>query len=175
VLSQASNPVALPSARPTAEAQTLLAATTVGEVYLAITAAAESLTSSALDQIRSQLAKHLAVSEAIIKLNMLSGSVILQVTLSGERVDGARLAQQLETDVTAGRLSNVVVGYVPPNSHASCPEKVVANTVNLSAHFMQSNTLRHLSIVEANAFTECLLIGAAVGFPKSGNFADCCC
>jgi hypothetical protein len=147
---------------------------TVGEIYLAITAAAESVTSSGLDQIRSQLAQHLAVSEAIIKLNLFSGSVILQVTFSGERVDGARLAQQLETDVTAGRLSNVVVGYVPPNSHASCPEKVVANTVTLSAHFMQSNTLRHLSIVEASTFTESLLIGASVGFPESG-IANCIC
>ena len=147
---------------------------TVGEIYLAITAAAESVTSSGLDQIRSQLAEHLAVSEVIIKLNLFSGSVILQVTLSGERVDGARLAQQLETDVTAGRLSGVVVGYVPPNSHASWPEKVVANTVTLSAHFMQSNTLRHLSIVEASTFTECLLIGASVGIPKSGNSANGC-
>ena len=145
---------------------------TVGEIYLAITAAAESVTSSGLDQIRSQLAQHLAVSEAVIKLNLFSGSVILQVTFSGEQVDGARLAQQLETDVTAGRLSNVVVGYVPPNSQASWPEKVVANMVTLPAHFRQSNTLRHLSIVEANTFTECLLIGASVGVPESGNFAN---
>jgi len=145
---------------------------TVGEIYLAIGVSAEFLTPSGLDQIRSQLAQHLGVSKANIALNMLSGSVILQVTLSGERVDGARLAQQLETDVTGGRLSGVVVGYVPPSSHASWPEKVVANTVNLSAHFMQSNTLRHLSIVEANAFTECLLIGASLGYPKSGNFAN---
>jgi hypothetical protein len=92
---------------------------TVGEIYLAIGVSAESLTPSGLDQIRSQLAQHLGVSKANIALNMLSGSVVLQVTLSGERVDGARLAKQLETDVTAGRLSGVVVGYVPSNSHAS--------------------------------------------------------
>jgi hypothetical protein len=96
---------------------------TVGEIYLAFTAAAESVTSSDLDQIRSQLAQHLAVREAIIKLNFISGSVILQVTCTGERVDGARLAQQLETDVTAGRLSNVVVGYVPPNAKACSRER----------------------------------------------------
>jgi hypothetical protein len=66
-----------------------------------------------LDQIRSQLAQHLAVGKANIALNMLSGSVVLQVILSGERVDGARFAQQLETDVTSGRLSTVVVGYEP--------------------------------------------------------------
>jgi hypothetical protein len=71
-----------------------------------------------LDQIRSQLAQHLAVSEAIIKLNLFSGSVVLQVILWGERVDGAGLAQQLEMDVTSGRLSTVVVGYEPPNSCA---------------------------------------------------------
>jgi hypothetical protein len=96
---------------------------TVGEIYLVITAAAESLTSSGLDLIRSQLAQHLAVSEAIIKLNLFSGSVILHVTFSGERVDGARLAQQLETEVTAGRLSSVVVGYVPPNSKVCSREQ----------------------------------------------------
>ena len=44
--------------------------------------------------------------------------------------------------------------------------------VTLSAHFMQSKTLRHLSIVEANTFAERLLIGASVGVPKSGNFAN---
>ena len=96
---------------------------TVGEIYLAITAAAESVTSSDLDQIRSQLAQHLAVRETVIKLNLFSGSVILQVTFSGERVDGARLAQQLETDVTAGRLSSVVVGYVPPNAKVCSRER----------------------------------------------------
>ncbi len=96
---------------------------TVGEIYLAIAAAAEAVTSSGLDQIRSQLAQHLAVSEAVIKLNLFSGSVILQVTFSGERVDGARLAQQLETDVTAGRLSNVVVGCVPPNAKVCSRER----------------------------------------------------
>ncbi len=96
---------------------------TVGEIYLAIAAAAEAVTSSGLDQIRSQLAQHLAVSEAVIKLNLFSGSVIVQVTFSGERVDGARLAQQLETDVTAGRLSNVVVGYVPPNAKVCSRER----------------------------------------------------
>jgi hypothetical protein len=90
---------------------------TVGEMYLAITAAAEALTPSGLDQIRSQLAQHLGVSEANVALNMFSGSVILQVTVSGERVDGERLARQLETEVTAGRLSSVVVGYVLPNAH----------------------------------------------------------
>jgi hypothetical protein len=112
------------------------------------------------------------VSKANIVLNLLSGSVVLQVTLLGERVDGARLAQQLETDITAGRLSGVVVGYVPPTSHASSPEHLVANTVTLSAQFMQSNTLRHLGIVEANTFTERLLIGASVGVPKSGDFTN---
>jgi hypothetical protein len=104
--------------QPTETPVALPMVATVGEIYLAITAAAESVTSSGLDQIRSQLAQHLAVRETVIKLNVFSGSVILQVTLSGERADGARLAQQLETDVNAGRLSVVVVGYVPPNSRA---------------------------------------------------------
>jgi hypothetical protein len=63
------------------------------------------------------------MSKANIALNMLSGSVVLQVTLSGERVDGARLAQQLETDVMAGRLSSVVVGYVPPNAQVCSWER----------------------------------------------------
>ncbi len=103
---------------------------TVGEIYLAIGVSAESLTPSGLDQIRSQLAQHLGVSKANIVLNLLSGSVVLQVTLLGERVDGARLAQQLETDITAGRLSGVVVGYVPPTSHASSPEQLVAEYGN---------------------------------------------
>ena len=101
---------------PATEIPSLAMVASVGEIYLAIDISAESLTPSGLDQIRSQLAQHLGMSKANIALNMLSGSVVLQVTLSGERVDGARLAQQLETDVMAGRLSSVVVGYVPPNA-----------------------------------------------------------
>jgi hypothetical protein len=106
-----------PVASPTESPSALPIAATVGELYLAITAAAESLTPSGLDQIRSQLAQHLGVGEANIVLNVLSGSIILKVTISGERVDGAWLAQLLETDVTAGRLSSVVVGYAPRTSH----------------------------------------------------------
>ena len=118
-VAEATDVVASVSAPPIDIPTALPISATVGEVYLAITASAETLTPSGLDQIRSQLAQHLGASEANIALNMLPGSVILQVTLSGERVDGERLAKQLEQDVTAGRLSTVVVGYVPPTSHDS--------------------------------------------------------
>ena len=90
----------------------------VGVVYLAIAAPAEALSPSGLAEVRSQLSRHLAqldtrTGDANIALNVLAGSVVLRVTLSGDSIDGKKLAKLLEADVSSGRLSNLVVGYVP--------------------------------------------------------------
>jgi hypothetical protein len=90
----------------------------VGLVYLAIAAPAEALSPSGLAEVRSQLSRHLAqfdtrIGDANIALNVLAGSVVLRVALSGDGVDGKRLAKQLEVDVSSGRLSILIVGYVP--------------------------------------------------------------
>jgi hypothetical protein len=53
------------------------------------------------------------IGDANIALNVLAGSVVLRVALSGDGVDGKRLAKQLEVDVSSGRLSILIVGYVP--------------------------------------------------------------
>ncbi len=89
----------------------------VGVVYLAIAAPA-ALSPSGLAEVRSQLSRHLAqfdtrIGVAIIALNVLAGSVVLRVALSGDSIDGKKLANQLEADVLSGRLSIFVVGYVP--------------------------------------------------------------
>jgi hypothetical protein len=90
----------------------------VGVVYLAIAAPAEALSPSGLAEVRSQLARHLSqldtrIGDANIALNVLAGSVVLRVSLSGDSIDGKKLANELEADVSAGRLSSLVVGYVP--------------------------------------------------------------
>jgi hypothetical protein len=90
----------------------------VGVVDLAIAAPAEALSPSGLAEVRSQLSLHLAqfdarIGDANIALNVLAGSVVLRVTLSGDSIDGKRLAKQLEADVSSGRLSIFVIGYVP--------------------------------------------------------------
>ena len=90
----------------------------VGVLYLAIAAPPEALSPSGLAEVRSQLARHLSqldtrIGDANIAVNVLAGSVILRVTLSGDSIDGKKLAKLLEADVTSGRLSNFVVGYVP--------------------------------------------------------------
>jgi hypothetical protein len=90
----------------------------VGVAYLAIAAPAEALSPSSLAEVRSQLSRHLAqfdarIGDANIALNVLAGSVILAVALSGDGIDGKRLANQLEEDVSSGRLSILIVGYVP--------------------------------------------------------------
>jgi hypothetical protein len=74
----------------------------VGVVYLAIAAPAEALSPSGLAEVRSQLARHLSqfdtrIGDANIALNVLAGSVVLRVALSGDSIDGKRLAKQLET------------------------------------------------------------------------------
>ena len=89
----------------------------MGVLYLAIAAPAEALSPSGLAEVRSQLARHLShfdtrIGEANIALNVLAGSVVLRVALSGDSIDGKKLAKQLEADVASGRLSSVVVGYV---------------------------------------------------------------
>ena len=90
----------------------------VGVLYLAIAAPPEALSPSGLAEVRSQLARHLSqfdtrIGEANIALSVLAGSVVLRVALSGDSIDGKKLAKELEADVSAGRLSSVVVGYVP--------------------------------------------------------------
>ena len=90
----------------------------VGELYLAIAAPAEALSPSGLAEVRSQLARHLSqfdtrIGDANIALNVLAGSVVLRVALSGDSIDGKKLAKELEADVLAGRLSSLVIGYVP--------------------------------------------------------------
>ena len=93
----------------------------VGVLYLAIAAPAEALSPSGLAEVRSQLSRHLAqfdarigsIGDANIALTVLAGSVVLRVTLSGDSIDGKRLATQLEADVSSGRLSIFVIGYVP--------------------------------------------------------------
>ena len=90
----------------------------LGVLFLAISAPAEALSPSGLAEIRSQLARHLLqydtrIDNASIALNVLAGSIMLRVALSGDNVDGKKLARQLEADVSSGRLSNVVVGYEP--------------------------------------------------------------
>jgi hypothetical protein len=90
----------------------------VGVLYLAIAALAEALSPFGLAEVRSQLARHLSqldtrIGDANIALNVLAGSVVLRVALSGDSIDGKKLAKELEADVSAGRLSSVVVGYVP--------------------------------------------------------------
>ena len=90
----------------------------MGVVYLAIAAPAEALSSSGLAEVRSQLARHLSqfdtrIGEANIALSVLAGSVVLRVALSGGSIDGKKLANELEADVSAGRLSSLVAGYVP--------------------------------------------------------------
>ena len=87
----------------------------VGVLYLAIAAPAEALSPSGLAEVRSQLARHLSqfdtrIGDANIALNVLAGSVVLRVALSGDSIDGKKLAKELEADVSAGRLSSVVVG-----------------------------------------------------------------
>jgi hypothetical protein len=52
------------------------------------------------------------IGDANIALNVLAGSVVLRVTLSGDSIDGKKLAKQLEADVSSGRLSIFVIGYV---------------------------------------------------------------
>ena len=89
----------------------------MGVAYLAIAAPAEALSPSGLAEVRSQLSRHLAqfdtrTGDANIARNVLAGSVVLRVTLSGDSIDGKKLAKLLEADVTSGRLSNFVVGYV---------------------------------------------------------------
>ena len=89
----------------------------VGVLYLAIAAPAEALSPSSLAEVRSQLSRHLAqfdarIGDANIALNVLAGSVVLRVTLSGDSIDGKKLAKQLEADVSSGRLSIFVIGYV---------------------------------------------------------------
>ena len=88
----------------------------VGVVYLAIAAPAEALSPSGLAEVRSQLSRHLAqfdarIGDADIALNVLAGSVVLRVALSGDSIDGKKLAKQLEADVASGRLSILVLGY----------------------------------------------------------------
>ena len=99
----------------------MVVATTVGTAYLALATAADSLTSSAVAQIRLQLLQHLSqysqyssarLSEANFAVNVLSGSVVLEVIISGENVDGAAIARQLESDVASG-LFKPMIGYVP--------------------------------------------------------------
>jgi len=90
----------------------------VGVLYLAIAAPPEALSPSGLAEVRSQLARHLSqfdtrIGDANIAVNVLAGSVVLRVALSGDSIDGKKLAKELEADVSAGRLSSVVVGYVP--------------------------------------------------------------
>ena len=67
---------------------------------------------------QARASRHLAqfdarIGDANIALNVLAGSVVLRVALSGDSIDGKKLAKELEADVSAGRLSSVVVGYVP--------------------------------------------------------------
>jgi hypothetical protein len=100
----------------------MVVATTVGTAYLALATAADSLTSSAVAQIRLQLFQHLSqysqyyssarLSEANFAVNVLAGSVVLEVIISGENVDGAAIARQLESDVASGLLKTSI-GYVP--------------------------------------------------------------
>ena len=89
----------------------------MGVAYLAIAAPAEALSPSSLAEVRSQLSRHLTqfdtrIRDANIALNVLAGSVVLRVTLSGDSIDGKKLAKQLEADVSSGRLSIFVIGYV---------------------------------------------------------------
>ena len=99
----------------------MVVATTVGTAYLALATAADSLTSSAVAQIQSQLVQHLSrysrysfarLREANFAVNVLAGSVVLEVIISGENVDGAAIARQLESDVASGLLKTSI-GYVP--------------------------------------------------------------
>jgi hypothetical protein len=99
----------------------MVVATTVGTAYLALATAADSLTSSAVAQILLQLVLHLSqysqyssarLSEANFAVNVLAGSVVLEVIISGENVDGAAIARQLESDVASG-LFKTMIGYVP--------------------------------------------------------------
>jgi hypothetical protein len=98
----------------------MVVATTVGTAYLALATAADSLTSSAVAQIRLQLVQHLSrysqyssarLSEANYAVNVLAGSVVLEVIISGENVHGAAIARQLESDVASG-LFKIMIGYV---------------------------------------------------------------
>jgi hypothetical protein len=115
-----SNPTLLVTDAPSASLPKTAAQveSSVGVMYLAIAAPAEALSPSGLAEVRSQLSRHLAqfdtrTGDAHIALNVLAGSVVLQVTLSGDSIDGKKLAKLLEADVSLGRLSNFVVGYVP--------------------------------------------------------------
>ena len=90
----------------------------VGVLYLEIAAPAEALAPSGVVEVRSQLVRHLAqidasIGEANIALDVLAGSIVIRVTLSGENVDCAKLTKQLETEVSSGRFSKVVIRYVP--------------------------------------------------------------
>ena len=103
---------------PNTAAQASAPVESVGLVFLAIAAPAEALSPSGLAEVRSQLSRHLVqfdtrIGDANIALNVLAGSVVLAVALSGDGIDGKTLANQLEEDVSSGRLSILIVGYVP--------------------------------------------------------------
>ena len=121
----------------------------VGVLYLAIAAPAEALSPSGLAEVRSQLSRHLAqfdtrIGDANIALNVLAGSVVVRVALSGDSIDGKKLAKQLEADVSSGRLSIFVVGYAclvlcpsspkPDNRHTHMHTHLSASVHRLRPH-----------------------------------------
>jgi hypothetical protein len=133
----------------------------VGVVYLAIAAPAEALSPSGLAEVRSQLARHLSqfdtrIGDANIAVNVLAGSVILRVALSGDSIDGKKLAKELEADVSAGRMSSVVVGYVPaelpPYPPPPPPPPVAERQTSrrMLCASLQRNDLWHLDLLGAD-------------------------
>jgi 23S rRNA pseudoU1915 N3-methylase RlmH len=116
----------VPSSRPSATSAPIVVVGTTGVAYLGVATAVESLPSSTVARIGLEVARHLSqysqyqsagFSEANVALRVLPGSVVIQVTISGEQVDGASLARQLESDVDTGRLELLVtIGYVPQSA-----------------------------------------------------------
>ena len=103
---------------------------TTGVAYLAVDTALESVPPSAVAQVRSQVREHLSqysqyysagLRDAHFALNVMSGSVVIEVTVSGEQVDGATLARLLESDVGTRRLKmTLAIGYAPKPSQKCC-------------------------------------------------------
>ena len=97
---------------------------TTGVAYLVVATATDSLEPAAVVQIQLQVVQHLSqysryysagLNEANVALIVLArlGPVVIEVTISGEQVDGAMLAPKLESDVAAGLLkATITIGYV---------------------------------------------------------------
>ena len=122
-------PSPVPSGRPSETPAPVVVGTT-GVAYLAVVTAVESLPSSVVAQIRLEMVEHLSqysqhysagLSEANFALNVFPGSVVIEVTISGEQVDGTTLVRLLESDVDMGRLKIMLtIGYVPEPSRKCC-------------------------------------------------------